>query len=360
MRMTDGEAVVQSLEAHGVDTVFGIPGVRAAAQDRGNDLIMRILLTTTSYQDTPGKHHQLLEESGHEIIRDRGPLSEERMLELVAADGGVDGLLHGDDAITRGVIEAALPRLKALSKYGIGLDSVDVEAATELQVPVLFTPGVNQTTVAEHAFGLMLTLVRHLREEVNFVKDGQWKRITGNELAGKTMGILGLGRVGREVATRAAAFGMQVIAYRTRPGDEFVSQHGIRAAVSADEVLSSCDVLCLSMYLTDDNRHLIDADRLGTMKDGALIVNCARGALVVEADIVEACRSGKLLGYAADVLETEPMQTPHPFQDVDNIIITPHIGSRTFESVERQAMMSTENLLLVLDGKPPLAQANPF
>lgn len=321
---------------------------------------MRILLTTTSYQDTPGRHHDLLEKSGHEIVRDRGPLTEQRMLELVTDDGGVDGILHGDDAITRKVMEAALPRLMALSKYGIGLDSVDVAAATDLRLPVLFTPGVNHTTVAEHTFGLMMMLAKHLRDESNFVKDGQWKRITGNELAGKTLGILGLGRVDKEVATRGVAFGMDVIAYDVYWDDAFATQHGIKRAGSADEVLAASNVLSLNMNLTDENRHLINKDRLATMPDGAMIVNCARGGLVSEEDIVEACKSGKLLGYGTDVLETEPMKAPHPFQDVDNIIVTPHIGSRTFESVERQAVMSTENLLLVLDGKPPLAQANEF
>ena len=321
---------------------------------------MRILLTTTSYQDTPGRHHELLEGSGHEIVRDRGPLTEERMLELVTEGGGVDGILHGDDAITRQVLEAALPRLKALSKYGIGLDSVDVPAATDLRVPVLFTPGVNHTTVAEHTFGLMLMLAKHLRDEANYVKEGQWKRITGCELAGKTLGILGLGRVGKEVALRGAAFGMDLIAFDVYWDEDFAKEHGITRAATADEVIGACDVLSLNMNLTEENRHLMNQDRLATMRDGAMIVNCARGALVSEADIVAACQSGKLRGYGTDVLETEPMRAPHPFQDVDNIIVTPHIGSRTFESVERQAVMSTENLLLVLDGKAPLAQANEF
>ncbi|MCC7204390.1 MAG: hypothetical protein IT441_04875, partial [Phycisphaeraceae bacterium] len=176
-------------------------------------MAMRILLTTTSYQDTPGKHHDLLAASGHEIVRARGPLPEDQMLKLVTDGGGIDGVLHGDDVITRKVISAALPRLKVLSKYGIGLDSVDVKAATELKVPVMFTPGVNHTTVAEHCFGLMIMLAKKLREHTNWVKEGQWKRVTGSELAGKTLGILGLGRIGKEVAKRALAFDMKVIAF---------------------------------------------------------------------------------------------------------------------------------------------------
>ena len=321
---------------------------------------MRILLTTTSYQDTPGIHHQLLDESGHEIVRDRGPLPESRMLELVRSGGGFDGILHGDDQITRPVIEAALPRLKALSKYGIGLDSVDMAAATDLEVPVLFTPGVNHTTVAEHTFGLLIMLAKHLRDQTNCAKDGRWERQTGTELAGKTLGILGLGRVGKEVTTRARAFGMQVMAYDIYWDDAFAQQYGVFRSETADDVAAGCDVLSLHMNLTDENRHFINRDRIAKMKDGAFIINCSRGGLVSETDVAEACRSGKLGGYGTDVLEEEPIRPPHPFQEIENILITPHIASRTFESVERQAVMSTENLLRALNGVPPLAQANEF
>ncbi|MFA9478690.1 phosphoglycerate dehydrogenase [Phycisphaerales bacterium AB-hyl4] len=320
----------------------------------------RILLTTTSYQDTPGKHHELLKQSGHEVVRARGPLPENEMLKLVTSDGGFDGLLHGDDAITRKVIEAALPRLQCLSKYGIGLDSVDVTAATDLKVPVLFTPGVNHTTVAEHTFGLMIALAKHFIPEVNHVKAGNWKRITGSELANKTIAILGLGRIGKEVAKRARAFDMNVIAYDVYWDEEFVKQYDVRKCDTADQAAREADVVSMHMNLTEENRHFINKDRIATMKDGAMIINCSRGGLVNEADVAEACKSGKLLGYGTDVLDKEPMQTPHPFQTIDNIIVTPHIGSRTFESVERQAVMATENLLRLLNGEKPLAQANQF
>lgn len=327
---------------------------------------MRILLTTTSYQDTPGRHHDVLAKSGHEILRARGPLPEAEMLKLIKEKGPFDGFLHGDDAITRNVIQAALPELKALSKYGIGLDSVDVKAATDLKVPVLFTPGVNHTTVAEHTFGLLIMLAKHLRTHANSVKKGEWKRVTGTELAGKTMGILGLGRIGKEVAKRARAFDMQVIAYDVYWDEPFAYEHGVFRAASADDVVRQADVLSLHMNLSDENREFINKARIATMKDKAIILNCARGGLVNEHDVAEACKAkdkggtGKLSGYGTDVLDVEPMKSPHPFQEVDNIIVTPHVGSRTFESVERQALMSTENLLRVLRGEKPLAQANSF
>lgn len=321
---------------------------------------MKILLTTTSFQDTPGKHQGVLDHCGHEIVRGRGPLPEEQMLELIRTKGPFDGFLHGDDAITRKVIEAALPQLKALSKFGIGLDSVDVKAATDLRVPVLFTPGVNHTTVAEHVIGLMICLAKSIVQHANFTTAGQWKRITGSELAGKTLGILGLGRIGKETAKRAIAFDMKVLGYDVYWDAAFAEQHGVTRCWKAEELLSKSDVVSLNMNLNDENRGFINKERIATMKKGAFIVNCARGGLVEDQDVVDACRGGQLGGYATDVLEVEPMKTPHVFQNVPNIIVTPHVASRTFESVERQAMMSLENLLLVLAGKKPLAQANTF
>src|SRR6266550_228363 len=169
--------------------------------------IMRVLLSTTSFQDTPGRHHDILNSSGFEIVRTPGPLDEGQMLELIKA-GGFDGLLNGDDAITPRVIDAALPRLKVIAKYGIGLDSIDVAYATKKRIAVLFTPGVNETTVAEHTIGLMIAVAKSFWFHAKAVKDGQWKRQTGSELFGKTLGVIGLGRIGKEVIKRATAFGM--------------------------------------------------------------------------------------------------------------------------------------------------------
>jgi D-3-phosphoglycerate dehydrogenase len=321
---------------------------------------MRILLTTTSYQDNPGKHHDMLESTGYEVVRKRGPLTEEQMLELVTTDGGFDGILHGDDHITRKVIEAALPRLRVLSKYGIGLDSVDLQAASDLKVPVLFTPGVNHTTVAEHTIGLIVMVAKNLVNHASWVNQGQWKRTTGYDLAGKTIGILGLGRIGKEVAKRAAAFEMKIVAFDLYWDDAFAAEHHITRCDTADDVVTQSDVIALHMNLTDENRHYINAQRIATMKDHVIIVNCSRGGLINEQDVAEACKSGKLLGYATDVLEVEPMQSPHPFESIENIIVTPHIGSRTFEAVQRQAVRATMNLQNFLEGKEDYIQANKF
>lgn len=317
----------------------------------------RILVTTTSFQDTPGEHHALLDEAGFEIVRERGPLPEERMLELV---GEIDGFLCGDDAITRRVLEKALPRLKVISKYGIGLDKIDVAAATELKLPVLFTPGVNHTTVAEHVFGLLLAIFRGLVEEVNFTRVGQWKRLTGHEIAGRTIGILGLGRIGKEVAIRARAFGMKVIAFDIYWDEAFAAAHEVERCADADTLLTQADIVSLHTNLTEETRDLLNEDRLATMKKGVVVINCARGELVNTDAMVAALESGHVGGYGTDVLDAEPPPADHPLLKAKNCIVTPHIGSRTYESVGRQAGMAAKNLILALRGEKPLAQANKF
>lgn len=317
----------------------------------------RILLTTTSFQDTPGEHHDLLAKEGFEIIRDRGPLSEARMLELVA-QGDFDGWLIGDDAITRKVIEKSLPRLKVISKYGIGLDKVDVAAATGFRLPVTFCPGVNHTTVAEHVFGLMLAIYRDIVPQCNYVKTGQWKRLTGHELFGKTIGVIGVGRIGKEVSTRARAFGMNVVGFDIYWDDNFAKANLVKRAESVEEVLQYSDIVTLHTNLTDQTRHMIDAKRLALMKKRSVLINTARGELVASEDVAAALTSGQLLGYGTDVLEVEPPPKDHPLFSCPNAVLTPHIGSRTYESVARQAKMAAENLILVLNGQKPLAQAN--
>jgi D-3-phosphoglycerate dehydrogenase len=315
----------------------------------------RILITTTSFQDTPGRHHEILARGGFEIERARGPLSEPEILKLV---GSHDGIVCGDDAFTRPVLAKCLPRLKVLSKYGIGVDKIDVAAATELRIPVCYCPGVNHVTVAEHTFGLLLALARQIPAQDAVVKKGDWKRQTGRELAGKTMGILGLGRIGKEVAKRALAFEMKVAAFDVFWDEEFLKQHPVEKKESADEVLRAADVVSLHMNLSDENREFVNARRLALMKKGAYLLNCSRGALIHEADVAGALKSGQLGGYGADVVEPEPIAKTNPLLSAPNVVLTPHVASRTYESVERQAVMAAENLIRVLSGQPPFAQAN--
>lgn len=317
----------------------------------------RILLSTTSYQDTPGDHHALLESQGWEIVCERGPLTEERMLELA---GELDAALCGDDAFTREVIEKMLPRLQVISKYGIGLDKIDLDACNEHKLPVLFTPGVNHTTVAEHAFCLLLAGVRNLLASTDSTRSGGWKRMTGNEIWQKKIGIVGLGRIGQEVAKRALGFDMEVHGFDIYWPEAFAQDHPVTRHESALDVLKTVDVVTLHTNLTDETRHLINADSLASMKEGAWLINTSRGELVDTDAVVAALDSGQLAGYVTDVLDEEPPPADHPLLKHPRAIVTPHIGSRTYESVPRQAMRATTNLVNFFKGEGEVLQANKF
>jgi D-3-phosphoglycerate dehydrogenase len=317
-------------------------------------MTLKVLLTTTSFQDTPGPHHKRLAELGANVHRSRGPLNEQQLMELV---GDFDGILCGDDAITRRVLEKSLPRLKVISKYGVGVDKIDVNSCRELGVPLTYCPGVNHTTVAEHVFLLMLASLRKLTEHANAVRNGQWTRQTGFELREKLLGVVGLGRIGQEVIKRASAFEMSVIGFGANFWPvEFAQQHQVQRAATLKELFEACDVLSLNTSLNPDSRQMINAESIGWMKDTVVIVNCGRGELVNSRDVRAALEAGRIGAYATDVLDEEPPPPNHCLLNAPNCLVTPHIASRTHESVARQAMMATENLIRVLNNQPPLAQ----
>ncbi len=318
---------------------------------------MRVLLTTTSYQDTPGDHHALLESQGYEIHRERGPLPESKMLELA---GEFDAFLCGDDEITTAVLDKAQPRLRVISKYGIGLDKINVEECTARKLPVLFTPGVNHTTVAEHTFCLLLALVRNLVDSANSVRAGQWKRVTGNEIWNKKIGIVGLGRIGQEVAKRAIAFGMEVHGMDIYWPEAFAKENNVTRHETIESLIAAVDVLSLHANLSESTRHLVRADRIALAKPGLLVVNTSRAELVHMPDMIEALNAGTVGGYATDVLDEEPPPADHALLKHPKALITPHIGSRTYESVPRQAMRATLNLVNYLKGEKDVIQANKF
>ena len=307
---------------------------------------MKILLTTCSYQDTPGPHHELIESQGWDITRERGPLSEKRMLELAGQQ--FDAFLCGDDAITRQVLEKCAPNLKVISKYGIGLDKIDVPATQEMKIPVLFTPGVNHDTVAEHTLLLLLAITKNLVPSVNATKAGKWTRLTGYELFGKRIGLIGLGRIGQEVAKRAHAFGMEVHGFGNYWPEDIAEQYRITRHHDLNTLFEATQIISPHTKLTPESHHCVNSARLGLMPDNSWLVNTGRGELISQPDVIDALDSGKLAGYATDVLDEEPPPADHPLLLHEKVIVTPHIGSRTYESVPRQAMKSLTNLINAL------------
>ncbi len=305
---------------------------------------MRILLTSTSFQDTPGKHHDLLNSKGYEVDTLRGPVKADILLPVIHQ---YDGIICGDDEYTREVIQKGKEgKLQVISKYGIGLDKIDLEAAKEFGIIVTNCPGVNHTTVSEHVFALLLSYVKNIPQEITYTKNGEWKRLTGNEIYGKTMGIIGMGKIGKEVAKRARAFGLKVIGFDKYKDDAFASENQIEYVENIDDLLEQSDIISLHTNLDSSTRGMISAERIkNKIKAGLIIINTARGELVDLPGLLLGLENNKVGAYLTDVLEEEPMKENHPIKDFKNVFITPHIGSRTFESVERQGTMAVENLI---------------
>ena len=302
----------------------------------------RILLTTTSFQDTPGEHHKLLAETGWEIVAARGPLNEANTLALM---GEFDGYICGDDLITAAVIEKALPRLKVVSKYGIGVDKIDVKTLTAKGIPLLFTPGVNHTTVAEHTFLLLLALEKNFYFHTDSTRSGGWKRKTGRELLDKTIGIIGMGRIGQGIAKRAAhGFGMRVI-YHNRSRLSADLEAACKATyVSKEELLRTADHVMLVVPYSAESHHTIGAKELGSMKPSATLVNIARGGIVDDVALAVALKNKQIAAAGLDVFEAEPALNP-ALLTVPNVVLTPHIASSTVKTRLAMAQLAADNLV---------------
>ncbi len=235
--------------------------------------------------------------------------------------------------VTKDVLEAA-PNLKVVGRAGVGVDNVDIDEATARGVVVMNTPGGNAIAVAEHTLGMMLSLARSIHTATASTKSGKWekKKFLGNELGDKTLGIVGLGNIGRQTASRAKPFGMNVIAYDPFVSSDMAKDLGIEM-VELDELFARSDYISLHVALTDETRGLVNADSIKKMKDGVRIINCARGELVDAAALDAALESGKVAGAALDVFETEPPGESPLFRH-ENLIATPHIGGSTEEAQE--------------------------
>jgi D-3-phosphoglycerate dehydrogenase / 2-oxoglutarate reductase len=245
-------------------------------------------------------------------------LTEEELLPIL---GGYDGMIAGDDRLTARVLEAGLPRMRVISKWGVGLDSIDLEAARRLGIRVYNSPGAFGEAVAEVALGYMLMLGRHLGTIDRRVRTGGWPKPEGEGLMGKVLGLVGLGAIGRGIARRARPFGMRVLASEART--DVPPEEGVEMAL-LDQVIEQADYLCLACNLTAENRHMINASVLAQMKPSAFLINMARGPLVDEPALVGALRSGQIAGAALDVYETEPLPPDSPLGGLDQVILGSH------------------------------------
>lgn len=310
----------------------------------------KVLVTPRSFRRTPGRHWEKLSQAGFEVLEspsDR-PLREEELLGLVK---DVDAMIVGLDEVTRRVIEAA-KSLRVIAKYGVGVDNIDLEAASEHGIFVTYTPGANAPAVAELTWGLILALARHIVFHHLQLKGGSLARRTGWELWGKTLGIIGLGSIGREVAKRAKAFEMRVLAYDPYLDQEHAREYGAELC-TLERVLSESDVVSLHCPLTPETEGLLGRKELGLMKEGALLINTARRGLVDKIALYKALKEGKLGGAAFDTFEEE-VELKSPLLELENFLASPHAGAATYESILRMAELAASEVVRVLGGQAPL------
>lgn len=308
---------------------------------------MKILVTPTSMQ--PGKSSRALEElrafSNDLVFNTTGkPLTEDELLPLLQ---DCDGYIAGLDFVTEKVLKSC-KNLKAISRYGAGYDRVDIAAAKALSIPVTNTPGVNAEAVGELAFGLILSVARKIPYLHASTRQGGWVRSTGMELKGKTIGIMGLGAIGKVVARCAKGFDMTVMAYDPYINEEYCKNNAIKSN-TFDEVLEQSDVISLHLPLIDTTQHLFDAAALARMKPSAILVNTSRGGIIDEDAAYDALKNGRLGGLALDAFEIEPPANS-PLFTLDNVVATPHTGAHTAEATENMADLSVRNLIEVLSG----------
>ena len=278
-------------------------------------------------------------------------MTEEELLPTLA---GIDASLAGSEPYTRRVLDAN-PKLKVIARVGVGYDAVDLAAATQHGIAVTITPGANHDAVAEHTFALILALAKGLVNQHNLTKAGGWPRKTTLPVRGRTLGIAGLGRIGKAVALRGECFGMNLLAYEPFPDADFVRLHNV-SLVPFDRLLAESDFLSLHLPMTPESTHLINQQTLSKMKPTAFLINTARGGLVCEADLFDALKDHRLAGAALDVFEPEPPDLKNPLLTLDNLVLTPHAAGGDVKSRDDMANMAAQSIVALSKGEWPTEQ----
>ena len=285
-------------------------------------------------------------ESGIEIVNRSGLTPEQVREELFSADGII---IRSGTKLTPALLDGQT-RLKVIVRAGVGVDNVDLAAATRQGIVVMNTPAGNTTSTAEHTFAMLMSLARNIPQAAATMKAGGWDRnkFTGSQLAGKTLAVIGLGRIGLSVAKRALAFEMNVLGYDPYLSEERAREFGITLFRDVDLLIDKCDFLTVHTPFTPETNGLINAERLAKMRKGARIINCARGGIVDEAALAAAIESGHIGGAALDVFVDEPPAKEHPLRKLDKVITTPHLGASTEEAQEAVAVEAAEMITAFL------------
>jgi D-3-phosphoglycerate dehydrogenase len=276
------------------------------------------------------------------------PFDEDQMCELIL---GRDAVIVGTDKVTARVISKAR-KLKIISKHGVGVDNIDVAAATEAGIIVTYLPGMNDRAVADMTFGLILALSRGICLANKRVKHRDWSKVLVHDVWGKTLGVIGTGRIGQAVIRRALAFDMKVVAYDVFPNNEVARALGF-TYVSLNELLVSADIVTVHVPLSPETRGMIGARELERMKETAYLINTARGGVIDEPALVEALKSKAIAGAALDVYE-KSLPDNEAVYELDNLLITPHIAAYTYETLEAMDMAQVDEYRRILRGDLPI------
>ncbi len=310
----------------------------------------RVLVTPTSYgKNDPGLKTRLEALVGEVIYNSTGkPLTSGQVKALLP---GVDGYIAGLDQIDREALSAA-DRLKVICRYGVGVDSVDLDCARSKNIIVTNTPGANSVSVAELALALMLALARSLPEAAAATRAGKYPRLNGVSLEGKAVGLLGLGAIGKQLAKRLSGFDCRLLAYDPFPDHAFAAQYHI-AFLPLDDLLPQADFVSLHLPLLPETKEMVNREFLGKMKAGSYLINTSRGEVVDEDALLEALRSGHLRGAGLDAFKEEPPPQDHPLLALPQVIATPHLGAQTDGATNTMGYMALEDCLAALSGSEP-------
>jgi D-3-phosphoglycerate dehydrogenase len=310
----------------------------------------RFLVTPTSYGKNDPRLKTELEQVAFSVTYNPTgkPLSSKEVAALLA---GVDGYIAGLDVIDRAALESA-DRLKVIARYGVGVDQVDLEAAREKGIVVTNTPGANSVSVAELALGLMLALARQIPEAAHEVQQGKWPRYAGVTLEGKTVGILGLGAIGKQLARRLAGFDCRILAYDPYIDEVFARERSI-GCEAMETVIAEADFVSLHLPLLPETRGLVNDEFLAKMKKGAYLINTSRGEAIDEAALLRALQSGHLRGAGLDAFIQEPPNPANPLLSLPQVICTPHLGAQTDGATSNMGWYALNDCLAVLRGEPP-------
>ena len=309
----------------------------------------KVLIAPAPLAGLQAKFVDVLRNSGFELVypKKKAQMTEDELMEQLV---GIRGSLAGSEPYSRKILQAH-PQLRVIARAGVGYDAVDTAAATDFGMAVTIAPGTNQDAVAEHTFTHILAIAKNLISQHLGTVALQWPRQANLPLRGQTLGIAGLGRIGKAVALRGEAFMMKLLAYEPYPDHAFAKAHGI-TFVSMDQLLAESDFLSLHLPATKESQHLINRTTLAKMKPSAFLINTARGALVKEADLIEALQQKKIAGAGLDVFEDEP-PADSPLFYMKNVLVTPHAAGVDLKSRDDMALSAAEAIVSLSKGEWP-------